>query len=458
MKTENKSHWYEAAWYKFSRKLENLFITPPNGLCKGSVGLIKRFIYLIAKRSSEDRLAQVAGSLTFTTVLSLVPLLTVGFAIFTAFPLFASLQVELQNYFAEHLMPAQISNQIFEYLNQFSANAKSLTTVGSLALVVTSIITLMTVEAELNLIWRVHKPRPIAQRVLVYWASITLGPILLGVSFSISSYLASQPLLATHSDALIARWLLSSATLALSILALTALYVYLPNRRVRWCDALIGGVVAAIAFEAAKWGFGLYIRQFPTYTAVYGAFAAVPIFLLWVYLSWLIILGGAVLTSTLPAMRIGELQRPRFVGSDLLDALELLVSLEKAQEKNLVGCTKTELASIVQRDIETMKRLLAKLEERHWIAKLQREGKSEKWALITPVQQITLAALFDLLVMDCAKFTAQLEQTVLPIDIQKLSIALKNNKMNLTLAELIKEATEELIEKPIEELTLENSE
>ncbi len=445
MRIENKNHGCQAAWCKFAHKLKRLFITVSNGFGKDSAGLIKRFIYLIAKRSSENRLAQVAGSLTFTTVLSLVPLLTVGFAIFTAFPLFASLQLELQNYFAEHLMPAQISNQIFEYLNQFSANAKSLTTIGSLALVVTSIITLMTVEAELNLIWRIHKPRPIAQRVLVYWASITLGPILLGASFSISSYLASQPLWATHSDALIARWLLSSATLALSILALTALYVYLPNCRVRWCDALIGGVVASIAFEAAKRGFGLYIRQFPTYTAVYGAFAAVPIFLLWVYLSWLIILGGAVLTSTLPAMRIGELQRPRFVGSDLLDALELLVILEKAQEKNVVGCTTTELASIVQCDIETMKRLLVRLEERHWIAKLQQEGRSEKWGLITPLQRITLSALFDLFVMDCTKFIAQLKQTVLPLDIQKLSIALKNNKMNLTLAELIKETAEEII-------------
>ncbi len=425
MKATNKTYMYETAWCKFCREL----------------GLIKRFICFMTKRSSEYRLAQVAGSLTFTTVLALVPLLTVGFAIFTAFPLFASFQLELQNYLAEHLMPAQISNQIFEYLNQFSANAKSLTTVGSLALVGTSIITLMTVEAELNLIWRVRKPRPLTQRVLVYWASITLGPILLGVSFSISSYLVSQPLLATHTDALAARWLLGSATLALSVLALTALYVYLPNCRVRWRDALIGGIVAAVAFEGAKRGFGLYIRQFPTYAAVYGAFAAVPIFLLWVYLSWLITLGGAVLTSALPAIRMGELKRPRFVGSDLLDALELLVSLEKAQENRAVGCTITELVKIVQRSIETTTLLLTKLEARGWVAKLQREGMAEKWILIFPTQRIMLSALFDLFVIDRAKFIAQLEQTAIQIDSQKLNKALKSNEMNLTLAELINEPT-----------------
>lgn len=423
METEHKTHWYKATWSKFYREF----------------GFIKRCIYFLAKRSSEDRLAQVAGSLTFTTVLALVPLLTVGLSIFTAFPLFASLQLELQNYFAERLMPAQISNQIFEYLNQFSANAKSLTTVGSVALIGTSIITLMTVESEFNSIWRSHKPRPIVQRVLVYWASITLGPILLGLSFSISSYLMSQSVLPLHTDVFASRWLLDSAPLVLSALAFTALYLYLPNCHVRWRDALAGGSVAALAFEGAKRGFGFYIRQFPTYTAVYGAFAAVPIFLLWVYLSWLIILAGAMFTAAFPVLRIGEFQRPRFVGSDMLDALAVLVSLEAAREKDAIGCTTRDLIYIVQRDSESTKRFLAKLKAAGWIAELQLNDARQQWTLVTPAQHITLLALFNLLLMDRPTLIAQLEHSAIPIDHQKLSAALKNNRLDISLAELLNE-------------------
>ncbi len=418
MQTEDKTRWYEA-------------------ICSREFGLIKRFIYFLVRRSREDRLAQVAGSLTFTTVLALVPLLTVGFAIFTAFPLFASFQRELQDYFAQHLMPTQISNQIFEYLNQFSANAKRLTTVGSLALIGTAIITLMTVEAQLNVIWRVHQPRPIAQRILVYWASITLGPILLGASFSISSYLLKQSLLPTHTYNFASGWLLRSMTLALSMLAFTALYIYLPNCHVRWRDGLAGGIVAAMAFEAAKRSFGFYIRQFPTYTAVYGAFAAVPIFLIWVYLSWLITLGGAIFTASLPALRMQEFQRPHFVGSDFLDALVLLASLEAAREKGAVGYTTRELIYIVQRDSDRTKELLEKLKAAGWIAKLQLNNAKQQWILAMPAQGITLLALFNLLIMDHSTLVEQLEHTALQIDHQKLRIALKNNTLDVSLAELV---------------------
>ena len=141
---------------------------------------LKRLTRFAAKRIGEDRIAQVAGSLTFTTMLAIVPLATVAFALFTAFPIFAQFQASLQMFLAQHLMPDQINNQIFKYLNQFASKAKGLTTAGMIILFVTSVMTMMTVESALNSIWRVVKPRPFAQRVLVYWAIITLGPLLIG--------------------------------------------------------------------------------------------------------------------------------------------------------------------------------------------------------------------------------------------------------------------------------------
>lgn len=195
---------------------------------------LKRLAQFAAQRSSEDRIPQVAGSLTFTTMLSLVPLATVAFALFTAFPIFASFQMSLQIFLADHLMPAQLNSQIFNYLNQFASKAKGLTTIGMIFLFVTAVMTMMTVESAFNVIWRVRKARPIAQRILVYWAIITLGPILIGVSLSISSYLFTQSMTFTAAQRMtpVIEWALTGAALPLTAVAFTILYVYLPNCRV----------------------------------------------------------------------------------------------------------------------------------------------------------------------------------------------------------------------------------
>jgi membrane protein len=271
-------------------------------------GTVKQFTHFIAQRSSEDRITQVAGSLTFTTVLSLVPLLTVMLALFTVFPVFIDFEQALHDFLVERLMPAQINSQIFEHLNQFAAQAKHLTVVGLIGLGVTAMMTMITIESAFNSIWRVRHPRPLMIRILVYWLILMLGPLLLGVSLSISSWLLGQSmrLLPVHPVSPFVVTGLASATVLLSAFAFTLLYFYLPHHRVKWRDALMGGLFAALSFELAKRGFGLYIRQFPTYTAVYGAFAAVPIFLLWVYLCWLITLFGAVLVAALPVFRTGK--------------------------------------------------------------------------------------------------------------------------------------------------------
>ncbi|MCX4141648.1 MULTISPECIES: YihY family inner membrane protein [Paraburkholderia] len=400
---------------------------------------LKRLAQFAAKRSSEDRIPQVAGSLTFTTMLSLVPLATVAFALFTAFPIFSSFQMSLQIFLADHLMPAQLNSQIFDYLNQFASKAKGLTTIGMIFLFVTAVMTMMTVESAFNVIWRVRKARPIAQRILVYWAIITLGPILIGVSLSISSYLFTRSMAVTavqHIPSVI-DWALTGAALPLTALAFTMLYVFLPNCRVEWRDAVIGGITAAIAFELAKRGFGYYVRRIPTYTAVYGAFAAVPLFLLWMYLCWFIALAGAMIASALPAIRIGQFHRPTFEGSDLFDSLELLARLSEARDAGKRGYTMPEISRMLRRDMDTTVRLLLKLEEIEWIARLQDDDTRPHFLLLANPAQITVERLFDLFVIDRAELEYQLELNSTRVDGQTLLAALENDKLKVTLAVLL---------------------
>ncbi|MCA3885709.1 MAG: YihY family inner membrane protein [Burkholderia sp.] len=401
---------------------------------------IKRLAQFAARRSAEDRIPQVAGSLTFTTMLALVPLVTVAFALFTAFPMFASFQISLQGFLADHLMPAQFNIQIFKYLNQFASKAKGLTTAGLIVLVVTSVMTMMTIESAFNLIWRVRKPRPFAQRVLAYWALITLGPLLFGVSLSISSYLFTQSLAFTGAgpSTSIVEWLLALASLPLTVLAFTLLYVYLPNCAVAWRDAVIGGLFAAIAFELAKRGFGYYVRRIPTYTAVYGAFAALPVFLLWVYLSWFIALLGAMVASALPAIRVGQFHRIHYPGSDLLDALELLARLAEARAAGKRGYTAMRLATMLRCDMETAQRLLTTMEEREWIARLDGGGETTpRYILLANPEQLTLAQLFDVLVIDRTELTYQLQRRRSHVEGAALLAVLPSDRFDVSLASLI---------------------
>jgi membrane protein len=400
---------------------------------------LKRLTEFAAKRSSEDRIAQVAGSLTFTTMLALVPLATVAFALFTAFPIFSSFQASLQQFLADHLMPAQFNDQIFKYLNEFASKAKGLTTMGMIVLFLTSVMTMMTVESAFNVIWRVPKPRPFAQRVLVYWAIITLGPILIGVSLSISSYLFTRSMALTTAQHItpVIDWALAGAALPLTALAFTMLYVYLPNCKVEWRDALVGGVGAAIAFELAKRGFGFYVRRIPTYTAVYGAFAAVPMFLLWMYLSWFITLAGATVVSALPAIRIGQFHRPLFAGSDLFDSLELVARLAEAREAGKRGYTVAELARMLRRDMDTTVRLLQQLEKTEWIARLEDDRTVPRFLLLANPSQVIAARLFDLFVIDRAELDYQLKLESTRVDGPTLLAALENDKLAISLATLL---------------------
>ncbi|MBX3619258.1 MAG: YihY family inner membrane protein [Rhizobacter sp.] len=254
---------------------------------------------LTIQRARKERLPQVAGSLTFTSVLSMVPFLAVSLALFTHFPVFGKLEEALEEHLLKSMLPAEMSRTVLKYLHQFAANASGLTLVGSLFLLVTAVALMLTVENAFNQIWGVQRNRPLLRRVGLYLLVLAVGPPVLAVSLWASSYVlgASMGWLASMPPS--ARFVLNLGPALLSFIGLTALYRYVPNTRVRWHHAIVGGLLASAAIELGKRGFAAYLLKVPTYKAVYGAFSVLPVFLLWVYFSWLVTLAAALVTANL---------------------------------------------------------------------------------------------------------------------------------------------------------------
>ena len=251
----------------------------------------------LVERFRADRLGLTASSLTFTTSIALVPFITVALAVFTAFPMFGKVQVVLQKWLVESLVPDNIARQVLGYLTQFASQANRLGTLGVVVLFITALALVMTIDRTLNNIWRVRQPRPLGQRLLVYWAGLTLGPLLLGGSVAITSFAlsSSKGLVGVLPGGL--SLLLDVLQYAMLAAGATAMYHYVPNTRVRWAHAWAGGLFVATAMEIARKLLVVYLAKVPTYSLVYGTFATVPILLVWIYLAWVIVLLGAVITA-----------------------------------------------------------------------------------------------------------------------------------------------------------------
>ena len=256
-------------------------------------------IRLTVRRARKERLAQIAGSLTFTTVLSIAPFLAVSFALFTRFPMFRRFEDALEEHLLKSLLPADISRTVLKHLNQFAANANDLTLVGSLFLLGAAIALLLTVENAFNQIWNVKRNRPFYKRVGLYLLMLAVGPPALGVGLWAMSYAlsASLGLIGTLPPSV--RFVLNLGPLLLTMLVVTSLFYFVPNTKVRRRDAIAGGLIACIALELGKRGFAAYLLKVPTYKAVYGAFAVLPVFLLWVYFSWFVTLTAALIAANL---------------------------------------------------------------------------------------------------------------------------------------------------------------
>ena len=302
---------------------------------------------------------QIASSLTFTSLLSLVPIVTVALTVISAFPVFGQMTGALQAFILQNLVPAS-ADVIATYTHQFTTNAAKLTAVGIAFLVVTAIMLLLTIDRAFNDIWRVRRGRPIVQRVFVYWTLITVGPVLIGSSLTLTSWLVGQAVGLVRGVPGAGIIVLSIVPVLLTSMALALLYAAMPNRRISLRDAILGGLLAGIAFEVMKRGFAFYIAQFPTYKLVYGALATLPVFLLWIYLSWLVVIFGAVVVAALPEWRAAAGQRRSAPGGDFFDALQILKILWRAHQQgqpvklaNLVGAATVRIEN-VETILETM--------------------------------------------------------------------------------------------------------
>jgi membrane protein len=258
-----------------------------------------RLLPLTIRRARQERLLQVAGSLSFTTLLSLVPLLAVSLALFIRFPVFAQFEAALEQYLLRSLLPEGIARTVLRTLHQFVANTSGLTLAGSAFLLAAAVAQLLTVENALNQIWNVQRNRPIAKRVGMYLLILALGPPMLGMSLWATSVVLGASMGVFDALPPSARFVLTLGPALLTWAGLACLYHYVPNTTVRKRDAMFGALLAAAALELGKRGFAAYLMTIPTYKAVYGAFAAFPVFLLWVYFSWLVTLAAALLAANM---------------------------------------------------------------------------------------------------------------------------------------------------------------
>lgn len=256
-------------------------------------------VRITIRRAREQRLAQVAGSLTFTTLLSIVPLVAVSFALFTRLPAFKQLEQAIEQYLLKSMLPQDISRTVLKHLNHFAANASSLTWVGSVFVLATAIAMLLTVENTLNGIWEVRKARPFLKRVGLYLLVLAVGPAVVGASLWAMSWVLGASMGVISALPAELKFVLDLGPLVVGTVGLATLFYFVPNARVRRRDAFAGGLFGGLAVELGKRVFAAYLLKVPTYKAVYGAFAVFPIFLLWVYFSWLVTLTAALVAANL---------------------------------------------------------------------------------------------------------------------------------------------------------------
>ena len=358
----------------------------------------------LRQRFREDRMGLTASSLTFTTSIALVPFFTVALAVFTAFPMFSKLQDALQAWLVKSLIPDNIARQVLGYLTQFSGQASQLGGAGLAVLLVTAITLILTIDRTLNSIWRVRKPRPLAQRVLIYWAAITLGPLVLAASLAVTSYVVSASSGLVGALPISVRFVLDVAQFFLVVSGMAALYRYVPNTCVKWSHAFVGGLFVASGIEIGKKILSLYLSAVPTYSMVYGAFAALPILLVWIYVSWVIVLMGAVITAYLPSLLAGVSRRGSAHGWNFQLAIEMLQHLDKARTTPRMGVNAEQLADLLEVDMLQLEPVLETLVELDWVGQLNdAEGDSaSRYLLLVDPDVTLLAPLMQELLLDRA--------------------------------------------------------
>jgi len=362
---------------------------------------VLRFMHFVALRLRDDRCTEMAASLTFTTLLSLVPMLTIMMTVFSAFPVFADMSNSFKSFILSNMLPETGGKLITRYMEQFAESASRLTALGIAFLGITAMWMMLTIDNAFHRIFRASRQRNLLQRVSVYWAVITLAPLLIGASLSLTSWLTSLSLgYAQHVPAG-GVTLLKIFPVVLTAAAFTLLFRVVPNRYVPLPHALAGGFIAAVAFELMNHAFAYYITHFPTYKLVYGAFASVPIFLLWIFLSWLVLLSGAIIAASIPHWRSSHALKMS-PATQLYFALQMLRRMDEGLKNGEVQDLPS-LSHQLRIGYEDIEGILQKLAAAKIVGKLSGLG----WGMVRAPEYVTMSELLRLFLLDTATLPQQ---------------------------------------------------
>ena len=358
----------------------------------GHLHRLKPFLFYVWARFASDRCWRMAAGLSYTSLLAIVPLSAIAFSMLAAFPVFEGVKVQFQGALFDNLLP-QSAEAMQEYFNTFISNTAGLSAVGIIALAGTAVLLLGTIESDLNAIFRVKRPRAMAPRLLVFWAMITLGPLLLGASFSLSTYIfAATKWLGIDVFSGPLGLLTKSVPTVIIVILLGLFYLLIPNRPVSIRAACIGGVSSGLLFAGLRQVFGWYVATFPTYQNIYGALSVVPIFLVWMYLSWTVVLFGAVLTASLSEWQSSGGKPTDGVlhaGPRMVVGLRILDLLFRASATG-TSVTRRMMLGDIGCGEEAAERVLTYLRDAQFIQRVEAGG----WVISRDLSQATLYDLY----------------------------------------------------------------
>ncbi|TXI51362.1 MAG: YihY family inner membrane protein [Lysobacter sp.] len=350
----------------------------------------RTFFRFLLGRFLDDRLFQVAGALSFTTAFALVPLSMVVFGVLSAFPVYEQWSDQLSHYIFANFVPSS-AREVESYLRELSKNTGQLTAVGVIVLVVSLLITLNGIEAAFNRIWRVPTARPKFSRFLMYWTVLTFGALLAAASLALSARFFALAVFSTVPGQWLETWLLRMSPILIEWLALTLVYRVVPHRTIQWRFAMIGAALAAIMIEAVKWGVGLYLGGFATYQKIYGALALIPIFMGWIYFSWIAILLGASLASSLSAFRYQPASQRLPIGYELYGLLRLIGRFQEARGEGK-GLHLDDIRRLEPMLTDALvQQMLSQLSE----ARVLSRAESGEWLLARDLDDVSLADLYE---------------------------------------------------------------
>ena len=351
------------------------------------VGTFARFL---AKRFLDDNLFQAAAALAYTTIFALVPLAIVVLGVLSAFPVFGEWRDQLTEYIFSNFVPSAAST-VKETLLRLVADATTLTVAGAVGLIASLLITLNSVETTFNQIWRVPSSRPQLGRFLVYWTVLTLGALLAAASLAVSAWLFALPVFSTSEGQVLSNVALRLAPFAIELLLVTALYRVVPHRVVALRHAFAGALIATLLLELVKWGLGVYLGMFTTYQRLYGALAALPILMVWIYLGWVAVLLGASFASAISAFRYQPASMRLPEGYELYGLLRLLGRFleARAQGHGLDGEQMLEFEPMLTDD--QLQQFLCALDA----IRVVRRTETGEWLLARDLDSLTLADLYE---------------------------------------------------------------